>query len=141
MARPVHVRHQRRHAGRSLAGGSSVKPLVYVAGPITGAEIRNTQDAVRVATRLRDGEHGDGGVVVPHVPHLTVLWDMIDPASYERWLAHDFDVIEHCHALFRMPGESKGADREVEYATKLGIPVFRDVQRLEAWAVAGWWKR
>lgn len=114
-----------------------MKPLVYVAGPITVPEpMENVHHAVKVATRLRDS-----GLVVPFVPHTTCLWHMIEPASYETWLAYDFDVIRHCHALLRMEGESKGeskgADREVAFAYSLDKDVFFDEPSLLHWA--GWY--
>ncbi len=85
-----------------------MKPLVYVAGPITG----NPWGCVR-----------DAGCV-PFIPQLSVLHEMVDPQPYGDWLAYDDDIIAHCHALVRLPGDSKGADHEVELAERLGLPVF-----------------
>lgn len=86
-----------------------MKPLVYIAGPITLPEpMENVHRAMKVATRLRDSD-----LVVPFVPHTTCIWHMIQPASYETWLAYDFEIIRHCDALLRTDGESAGADREV----------------------------
>lgn len=109
-----------------------MRPLVYVAGPVTKPEpMENTHHAVKVAAELLDS-----GVVVPFLPHLTCLWHMIRPRPYESWLAYDLDVIEHCDALLRMAGESGGADREVEHAESLGLPLFHDVDAVVAWALA-----
>lgn len=107
-----------------------MKPLVYLAGPITVPEpMENTHIALREADVLLID-----AVVLPFVPHLTCLWQMISPHSYEDWLAYDFDVIQHCDALYRLPGESRGADREVVFANNLGLPVFVDRDDLYTWA-------
>src|ERR687886_1635248 len=33
-------------------------------------------------------------------------------------------LLEHCDAVLRLPGESKGADRDVAIARDLGLPVY-----------------
>lgn len=109
-----------------------MKPLVYVAGPVTVPEpMENVHNAVKVASRLRDS-----GLVVPFVPHTTCIWHMIEPADYETWLSYDFDVIRHCDALLRMDGISQGADREVAFAEDLGLSVFLGEAELLEWAGA-----
>jgi len=106
------------------------KPLVYVAGPITGDPwgcVRRGTDAFRALREIG---------CVPFLPQLSVLHEMVDPQPYEAWLAYDFDVIEHCDALLRLHGDSAGADREIAHAEALGIPVHRGHVPL-AW-VARW---
>jgi hypothetical protein len=61
---------------------------------------------------------------VPFLPQLSVLAEMIAPLPYDDWLAYDLEVIDHCAALVRLPGESPGADGEVAYAKIMEIPVF-----------------
>ena len=108
-------------------------PLVYVAGPITVPEpMENCHRAFKVGTLLRDS-----GLVVPFVPHTTCMWHMVEPAHYEAWMAYYFEIIRHCDALYRMPGESSGADREVDHAHSLAIPVFVEINDLLAWAAPG----
>lgn len=113
------------------------RPLVYVAGPITSPEpMANAHRALALGgTLLRTG------LVVPFVPHVTCLWQMVDPHSYETWMAYDFEVIHRCDALLRMDGESPGADREVALALDLRLPVFDEADEdgggipgLLAWA-------
>lgn len=98
-----------------------MKPLVYVAGPYTHPDPAiNVHDTILAAQRL-----WDTGLMVPVVPHLTHLWHLIAPQPYERWLEYDNELLARCDALYRLPGESAGADKEVERAVKhLGIPVF-----------------
>src|SRR5712691_3429327 len=107
----------------------SVKPLVYMAGPISSDPFGNARKAIRLYSRLlRDL------VVVPFCPHVGFAVNLQVDCSYEAWMADDFAVIRHCDALLRMPGESPGADREVALAEELGIPVFDSVDGLYAWA-------
>lgn len=104
------------------------KPLVYVAGPISAAPLDAPRQALAVFAPLRDLG------LVPFLPQLTVLAEMIEPQDYEAWMAYDFDVIANCAALVRLEGESPGADREVIYAGSLGIPVFGWPQHYDALA-------
>ena len=95
---------------------------VYVAGPITssGGEgvIPNIRAGVLTGERLRR----DG--LVPFIPHTSAIWELVTPLSYEDIMAVDFAWLAKCDAVLRMPGLSRGADREVQEATRLGIPVF-----------------
>lgn len=108
-----------------------MKPLVYVSGPMTGDPygcVRQATDAF-AALRLAG--------CVPFLPQLSVLHEIVDPQPYEEWLAYDLDVIAHCHAIIRLPGDSPGADRECDMARNLGLPVF-EWNRYAAGRVARW---
>lgn len=95
-----------------------MKPLVYVAGPYTSPDpVENTHRAIKVGTALLDA-----GVVVPYVPHLSLLWHLVTPRPYETWLAVDLDVIDHCALVARLHGPSSGADGEVRYAHERAVP-------------------
>lgn len=94
------------------------KPLVYVAGPITGDPLGCVRQAMGAFAMIRHAG------CVPFLPQLSVIAEMVDPQDYETWLAYDLDIIEHCDALYRLRGESAGADREVAFARKLGLPVL-----------------
>lgn len=110
------------------------KPLVYVAGPITGNPWGCVRQAADAYTRLR--RLG----CVPFLPQLSVIHEIVDPQPYQEWLAYDADVIRRCDALLRLLGESPGADREVALAGELGLPVFFDPADggpLRRWAT-GW---
>jgi Domain of unknown function (DUF4406) len=92
---------------------------IYVAGPISlGNMADNARVAIQAADELMKAGHS------PFVPHLSVFWQIVSGHEYERWLNYDFEWIRVCEALVRLPGESKGSDREVEFARFLGIPVF-----------------
>jgi hypothetical protein len=93
-----------------------MKPLVYVAGPITGNPFGCVRESMHAFTRLLDLG------CTPFMPQWSVIGEMCHPLHYETWLDYDFDIIRHCSALVRLRGESPGADREVEHAiaTKWG---------------------
>jgi hypothetical protein len=98
---------------------TAAKPLVYVAGPISGDPFGCVRQSAEAFTWLR------GLGCVPFCPQWSVIAEMADPRPYEDWMAYDFDVIARCDALLRLPGESPGAEREVVEASVAGIPVFR----------------
>jgi hypothetical protein len=52
------------------------------------------------------------------------------PLQAEDWYGLDLPWVEVSHAVLRLPGESRGADGEVEHARKHGIPVFHTVKDL-----------
>jgi len=98
---------------------------VYVAGPYTKPDPAvNVRNAILVGARLLDAGH------VPFIPHLAHFWHLVSPRPYEDWMQLDMAWIEVCEAMFRIPGESAGADREVARAKELGIPVFHDLNSL-----------
>ena len=39
-------------------------------------------------------------------------------------------LLRHCDAVLRLPGESIGADQDVQTATRLGLPVFYDAAEI-----------
>lgn len=107
----------------------SDRPLVYVAAPYAHPDpVWNTHDAILLAADLQLG-----GSMTCFVPHQTLLWHLIDPQVAEHWYAYDLAMLARCDALFRMEGESTGADREVEFALDHDIPVFRDEAALLEW--------
>lgn len=60
----------------------------------------------------------------PFVPHLSYFMDHCAPEAYEKWMDYDFEWLQHCEVLFRIPGPSPGSDREVARAEELGIPSY-----------------
>lgn len=98
---------------------------VYVAGPITrGDQFANVRNGILAGNELADKGYA------PYVPHLTCYWHAITPRAYESWTALDNEWIPLCDALLRIPGESPGADKEVELAVSLGIPVYYSMDDL-----------
>lgn len=100
---------------------------VYVAGPYTKGDVAvNVRNAYAAANQLADLGFA------PFVPHATHFWHMMFPRSYEFWIELDSQFLPLCQAVFRLPGESSGADREVELARQTGIPVFSTIKELRA---------
>ncbi len=98
---------------------------IYIASPYTiGNKLENTKASLMVAAQLLLMGH------VPFAPLLTHFWDEITPRSYEEWLELDFKWILRCDAVLRLPGESNGADAEVEFAQDNGIGVYFGIQDL-----------
>lgn len=106
--------------------------MVYVAGPLSKGNVaHNVRKAIEIAEKLWEIGY------VPFIPHLTHFWSCISPHPDEEyidkngklafWLEYDFEVLKRCQALFRIRGESVGADMEVELANKSKIPVFYDL--------------
>ena len=105
------------------------RPLVYLAAPYTTPDpVANTHDAIRVAAALIDE-----GLVTPVVPHLTLLWHLIDPRDVEFWYAYDLAILARCDAVLRIPGYSTGADAEIKFAADRGIPVLSSIDELASW--------
>jgi hypothetical protein len=104
-----------------------MKKLVYVAGPLTiSSEILHTRNAILAGQKIRDAGF------VPIIPHLSILSEIVQPRDYEWWLKYDFDfdLLEHCHLMVRLPGKSSGADREDIFAREHNIPVYYSVDEL-----------
>lgn len=103
---------------------------IYVAGPYSAP----TPDGVRknVELALDIGELIDSLGANAFVPHLFHLWDEHRPAGRERWMAKCLLELERSDALYLI-ARSPGADREVERARALPIPVFASLRELESW--------
>ena len=106
------------------------RPLVYVAGPYSHPDpILNTHAAIKEASRLQET-----GLVTCFVPHQNLVWHLVEPKEDDHWYAHDLSFLSRCDGVFRLPGQSTGADAEEEFARERGIPVFRTADGLTSWA-------
>jgi len=102
-------------------GGSII---VYIAGPYTGDVVENVRNAVHAAEQVIEMGY------VPYIPHLSMLWHLIAPHPVEFWYKYDLKFLAKCDCLLRLVGESTGADNEVEFAKKNGIPVYYSISEL-----------
>ncbi len=99
-----------------------IMKYIYVAGPYTGGDpVINTRKAIEAGELLR------GMGFVPFIPHLSMIWHLVEPHDVAFWYEYDNAWVERCDGLIRLPGESKGADAEVKLALELGMPVFEIV--------------
>lgn len=118
--------------------------LVYVASPYSkGDPAINVRFQMQIFDELmRDG------VVYPYVPLWSHFQHLMYPLPYDMWLEYDLEaIIPRCNAVLRLnavmrdrphqfykQAESSGADKEVELAERLGIPVFYRIEDLYKWA-------
>ena len=101
---------------------------IYIAGPYTKGDVAvNVRNAILAGQQVMEAGHS------PYIPHLTHFWHFLIPGPWEQWIKHDKEWIGVCAALIRLEGESVGADREVEIANQLGIPVFHGFYEWEVW--------
>jgi len=45
-------------------------------------------------------------------------------------------LLQHCDAVLRLPGDSAGADKDVEIALERGLPVYRSLDEIPAREIA-----
>jgi nucleoside 2-deoxyribosyltransferase len=101
------------------------KIKVYIASPYTLGDVAvNVKRQIDCANELMDNGF------VPFVPLYSHFQHMFHPRPYTDWIEIDLVWVESCDCLLRLDGESKGADGEVEYAIKLGIPVYYSLDEL-----------
>ena len=101
---------------------------VYIAGPYSSPDpVINTSIAMQTWHKLWD----DG--FAPFCPHLSLFLHMQKERPYAEWLDADNEWVAACDALYRFSGHSSGADKEVELAKSLGIPIFHDLPSLRLW--------
>lgn len=106
-----------------------MKPLVYVAGPYTKPDpVVNTRNAILAGMHI-----ADSGLAAVEIPHLTMLSHFLIPRELDYWYQFDLDKLDHCQAVYRLPGESSGADNEVSHAQSIHIPVFSSYASLFTW--------
>ncbi len=103
--------------------------VIYVAGPYTKGDV-----AVNVRRSMHFGDILLRNNLVPVLPLLSHFWHIVSPKDYDVWTTLDLAMVLKCDALFRMEGESLGADAEVMYARDHDILVFDSLDALLAWA-------
>lgn len=123
---------------------------VYIAGPISKGDLcHNVNQATDAFIRLAKAG------LAPMAPQWSVYakpceriyWphneasvmceatiEGNDRMTHEEWLGLDFAWVEVSDAVLRLPGESRGADAEVWYATGKQIPCFATIEEVLAWA-------
>ena len=92
---------------------------VYLSGPITkGDRTQNFTTFCQWQKKLLE----EGYAVLN--PGLSMLHPDAWNLSHETWVRSDLPWVEVSDCVVRLPGDSKGADEEIECAAALGIPVF-----------------
>lgn len=108
-------------------------PWVYIAGPYTNPDPgANTHQMAKDWDRIQSFV-GDAAVIInplwSHLQHLIV------PRPYQFWIDYDLNLIRMLAAngpgfVYRIPGESTGADGEVGLARELGVPIVYSDEEL-----------
>lgn len=106
-----------------------MRGIVYISGPIT---LGDREDNIKRA--LNAGEKVWALGFAPYIPQLSYYYNDVYPHTWEEWLELDETIIKSCCAVIRIPGESKGADREVEFAIQEMIPVFFNHTDFKIWS-------
>jgi hypothetical protein len=90
---------------------------VYVAGPISSNVFEGVHRGVAAGRQLfLDG-------LAPFVPHFDAYWWLPD-GNWRAYLEYDLEYVSICDAVYRLEGESKGADLECRIAEEHSIPIF-----------------
>lgn len=90
-----------------------------------GDQAFNVRRGMDLAVRLLDAGHS------PYLPHLSWFLDLTHPRTWARWIEHDLVWMRACACVIRIPGLSDGADKEVEEALVVGIPVMTEEEFFE----------
>jgi len=99
--------------------------IIYIAAPYEKGDIAvNVHNVIKVADAIVEKGH------TPFIPHLSLVWDFISPKPRSFWLEYDREFLPLCDCLLRLDGESPGADKEVELAKSLGIPIYYSVDEI-----------
>ena len=98
---------------------------VFISGPYTKDDpVVNTRNAILAGEEVSRRGH------IPWIPHLNIQLHMVCPHEPDFWYEYDLRWLDVCDVLLRLPGESWGADKEVEYAIQKRIRVIYDINEL-----------
>lgn len=97
------------------------RPRIYISGPLTssGDPEDNVQCAIDWQMKLIE----DG--FAPLNPMLTWHADPDAELPHETWMEIDLPWVAVADAVLLLPGESRGAKIECDFAFEVGIPVYR----------------
>ena len=111
------------HSGNDVMN----KPkIVYIASPYTIGDVAiNVRRQMETAHHILDMGH------VPIAPLLSHFLHIHRPRDTEDWMRMDFALVEVSDVVLRLPGVSKGADQEEDFARSKGIPVVAGWEELE----------
>lgn len=105
-----------------------MRPRLYLSGPITlGSRTENLSRSVNTAR----------GMMAHGFAVLNPILSICDPDAFtvphREWIENDLPWVAVADVVFRMPGESIGADEETRFAELKGIPVITSWHELMAW--------
>lgn len=104
-----------------------IKKVVFISSPYTTGYMPDNVRTQTVASHMiMDMGH------VPLTPLLYHYLEIHQGRSYAEWLDATIALMLKSDVVLRLPGESKGADKEVEVAILNNIPVCYGWDELEA---------
>jgi hypothetical protein len=68
--------------------------------------------------------------LAPFIPHADAFF-FLGEGHWNGYLEYDLEYVSVCDAVYRLEGDSKGADLETKVARELGIPVFYEQPAFE----------
>ncbi|MBN1394765.1 MAG: DUF4406 domain-containing protein [Pirellulales bacterium] len=100
-----------------------MRKRIYISGPLTssGNVRENLERAMAAARALIEAGFA------PFCPHLSYHLDPAEEYPHATWMEIELPWVAVADAVLRLPGESVGADIEVDHAERLGIPVFHTI--------------
>jgi len=107
--------------------------LIYVAGPYSAPTVEGCLENANKAI--------DAGIALasrgytPFIPHLNHAWNQRANEqgtyySHSWWMDWCLVWLAKCDGLLFL-GHSKGADIELEFATRAGMPVYYSIDEIE----------
>lgn len=100
------------------------RKLIFVSGPVSSDPYGCIPRAIGVFDKLWD----EGWC--PILPQLSVFQNMFSEHDYEEWMEYFDTIIAKCDAMYCIPGESSGRDREIKRARELGLPICHEVETI-----------
>lgn len=98
---------------------------VYIASPYTLGDVgQNVHNAMVAADSLIDLGFAPFVPLYSHFQHIRF------PRPYKTWVQLDLEWLRYCDCLLRLPGKSRGADKEVCLAIERNIPVFQTISKI-----------
>jgi hypothetical protein len=99
---------------------------VYIASPYSiGSKIDNVKASFQVYNKLvKRGYY-------PFAPLTSHYINQLYRLSYDKWLEIDMYWLDKCDCLLRLPGESRGADKELNRMVMLKKPIFYNINDLD----------
>lgn len=111
-----------------LSSDYTPRPVVYISGPISGSG--NLYENINRGVVYWDQMIEDGlAPICPHMNDFGYIMQGRKP-DWSTALACDLPLVSRSDALFRIAGDSEGADLEEWYAHRNNVPVFHDYEKL-----------
>lgn len=92
--------------------------MIFIAGPLTDDPAVGLRRALDVHAAILD----EG--LAAFCPHLHHYADVVHPRTHDEWVNLGLEFVRRSDHVYRIEGESPGADAQVDYAIEQSIPVW-----------------